>query len=261
MPAYEADPLFSLAGRTALVTGASRGLGLMIARGFVERGARVVLLSRTAEALERAVTELAGLGPVRALVADLARMEEIARVADVLHADVGRLDILVNNAAAVWNAPFESFPAEGWDKVANLNVRSPFFLTQALLPLIRNAATSSPPARIINVASTDALHVPLTDTYSYTAAKAGLVMLTRMLARRLGPEQITVNALAPGPFHTRMTARRIETHPGEFESQIPLGRLGTPEDIIGAAVFLASRAGAYVSGSVLAVDGGWVGGL
>lgn len=253
--------LFSLAGRVAVVTGGSRGLGLTIAQGFLEYGAKVYLIARDVEALDRAAAQLGFAGKVDTLVADLSRLDEIERVARALMDREPRVDILVNNAAAVWNERFEAFPVEGWDKVANLNLRSPFFLTQRILPLLRTAARDAAPARVINVASTDALHVPLTETYSYTAAKAGLVMLTRMLCRRLGPEGITVNALAPGPFPTKMTERILETRGHEYLAQVPLGRLGAPEDIAGAAIFLASRAGAYVSGAVLPVDGGWVGAL
>jgi NAD(P)-dependent dehydrogenase (short-subunit alcohol dehydrogenase family) len=232
----------------------------MIARGFVERGATVYLISRSSAPLNQAATDIGVSGAAHAMTADLSRIEEIVRVAALLEQRLDHLDILVNNAGTVWNESFDKFPVQGWDKVANLNVRSPFFLAQHLLPLLRRAAQAAPPARIINIASADALHVPLTDTYSYTAAKAGLVMLTRMLAQRLGPLGITVNAIAPGAFSTKMTERRFAMNVHDFLAQIPLGRLGTPEDIVGAAVYLASRAGAYVSGTVLSVDGGLVGG-
>jgi len=254
------DGLFSLEDRIAVVTGASRGLGVAIAQGLVAFGAKVYLIARDEAALEEA-SHTIECGRVHPLPADLSQPAEIERIARVLGDREQAIDILVNNAATVWNAPLDSFPTEGWDKVLNLNLRSPFFLIQHLLPLLRAAAGNSPPSRIINVASTDALHVPITDTYSYTAAKAGLVMLTRMLARRLGPEQIAVNAIAPGPFPTKMTNKVFEARGQEFLAQIPLGRFGTPADIAGAAVFLASRAGAFVSGCVLPVDGGLVGGL
>ncbi|MGE3600375.1 MAG: SDR family oxidoreductase [Dehalococcoidia bacterium] len=254
--------LFSLRGRTALVTGGSRGIGQMIAQGFASFGARVLLVARDRDAVDAAVRQLRDTGAeAQGFTADLSRIDELDRLVGELHAASPRLDILVNNAAAVWNASLETFPPDGWDKVVNLNLRSPFFLIQRLLPLLRAAASDQSPARIINVVSADALHVPLTDTYSYTAAKAGLVMLTRMLAQRLGPDRITVNALAPGPFETRMTARAFAERGAEFLAQIPLHRYGTTEDAAGAAIFLASRAGAYVNGTTLPVDGGWVGAL
>lgn len=255
------DPLFTLEGRVAVVTGGSRGLGLAVAQGYVDRGASVWLVARDGGALDKAADALGRDRVAGTSAADLSDPDEIRRVAAEVAGRCDALDVLVNNAAAVWNAPFDEFPLAGWDKVMDLNARSPFFLTQALLPLLRAAAARRGSARVINVASTDALHVPLTETYSYTAAKAGLVMLTRMWAKRLGPERITVNAIAPGAFPTRMTARRIESHRGEFESCIPLGRLGSPDDIAGAAVYLASRAGEYVNGIVLPVDGGWTGAL
>lgn len=254
--------LFSLHGRTALITGGSRGIGFMIASGFAAYGARVWLLARKDAELTDAIAELrAGGADAHPLTADLSRSDDVERIARELLIACPRLDILVNNAATVWNAPFDTFPEQGWDKVMNLNVRAPFFLIQRLLPILRAGAAANPPARIINIASTDALHVPLTETYSYTAAKAGLLMVTRMLCRHLGPQGITVNALAPGPFATRMTEQTFAERGEEFRAQIPLGRFGTAEDAAGAAIFLASRAGAYVSGSVLPIDGGWVGGL
>jgi NAD(P)-dependent dehydrogenase (short-subunit alcohol dehydrogenase family) len=218
-------------------------------------------VARDRDGLAKAVDALGSDRVAGASAADLADPEQIARVAGEIARRCDAIDILVNNAAAVWNAPFDEFPLAGWDKVMDVNARAPFFLTQALLPSLRAAAARRGSARVINIASADALHVPLTETYSYTAAKAGLLMLTRMWAKRLGPERITVNAIAPGAFPTRMTARRIETHRGEFESCIPLGRLGSADDIAGAAVYLASRAGDYVNGIVLPVDGGWTGAL
>jgi len=254
--------LFSLEGRNALITGGSRGIGLMIARGLASHGAQVWLLARKASEVDAAAHSLRDAGHgAHSIVADLSRLEEIDRVAEIMAGACPKLDILVNNAAAVWNMRFADFTAEGWDKVANLNVRAPFFLIQRLLPLLEAAAISAGPARVINVASTDAMHVPLSETYSYTAAKAGLIMVTRMLCKQLGPRAITVNALAPGAFETRMTARLFETRGQDYLSKIPLGRFGMAEDIAGAAIFLASRAGAYVNGSVLAVDGGWLGAL
>jgi NAD(P)-dependent dehydrogenase (short-subunit alcohol dehydrogenase family) len=167
--------------------------------------------------------------------------------------------VLVCNAGTVWNAPFASFPEHGWDKVAALNVKSPFFLAQCVLPLLISAGSAADPSRVINITSTDGLHVALTETYSYSAAKAGLGMITRMLALHLAPHHITVNAIAPGAFVTKMTAKAFEEIGDNVLAQVPLRRYGIAEDIAGVAVFLASRAGAYITGTILPVDGGWVG--
>lgn len=253
------DSLFSLKGKVALVTGGSRGIGRMITEGLLRYGARVYITSRDGTGCGQAARELSSLGEVCAIAGDLASYSEIGRIAGFLSKKECALHILICNAGTVWNAPFADFPENGWDKVQQLNVRSPFFTTQAFMPMLRLAASSDDPARVINVTSIDAFHVPLTETYSYSAAKAGLTMVTRMLAKRLGPEHITVNAIAPGVFATKMTAGALEYDKNAFLQQVPLGRLGRGDDMAGAAVFLASRAGAYVSGTTLVVDGGWLG--
>ena len=253
--------LFSLEGKVAVVTGSSRRLGREIARGMLSFGARVYLTARDASTLDEVVAELSPLGETSALPADLSTMEGVDCLVRKIAEREPHLDVLVNNAGAVWNAPLESFPEHGWDKVMQVNLRAPFFLTQRMLPVLRAGAQRAAPARIINVASTDALHVPITDTYSYTAAKAGLVMMTRMLAARLGKDQITANVIAPGAFPTRMTEKAFERLESAYLEKVPLGRFGTSADIAGAAVVLASAAGAYVNGAVLPVDGGWVGAL
>ncbi|WP_042363849.1 glucose 1-dehydrogenase [Streptacidiphilus neutrinimicus] len=248
--------LFSVAGRTALVTGGTRGIGLMIARGLVEAGAKVYVSSRKPEACEAAAAELNQHGEAVALPADLSEEAEIARVAEELSAREQGLDILVNNAGATWGATLDEFPVSGWDKVMDLNLRSPFLLTQALLPLLRAAGTPDSPARIINVGSIDGLHVSPLPTYSYAASKAGLHHLTRVLAKELGPQHITVNAIAPGPFESKMMAATLAAVGDQIAASAPLRRIGRPDDMAGVAVYLASRAGSYVTGAVIPVDGG-----
>jgi len=248
--------LFDLTGKSALVTGGSRGIGLMIARGLLDAGARVAISSRKADACEAARAELAPHGEVVALPVDVSTeagcQELAARVGEV-----GALHILVNNAGATWGEPLDTFPESAWDKVLNLNLKSPFFLTRALLPLLEQHATQDDPARVINIGSIDGLHVPrAASTYSYSASKAAIHQLTRVLARELGPRYITVNAVAPGPFESKMMAWTLENFGDEIAAMSPLGRIGRPDDMAGVAVFLASRAGAYVTGAVIPVDGG-----
>ncbi len=248
--------LFDLTGKTALVTGGTIGIGLMMARGLVHAGATVYLSSRKQAGGEAAVNELSAFGKVEFLQADLGQEAECARLAEEFRSREPRLHILVNNAGATWGAPLEDFPASAWDKVLDLNLKAPFFLTRALLPQLEAAATADDPARVINVGSIDGLRVPATPTYSYSASKAALHQLTRVLARELGPRQITVNAVAPGPFPSKMMARVLDEHGDEIAATSPLGRVGRDDDMAGAAVYLASRAGAYVTGAVLPVDGG-----
>ena len=250
------DQLFSVKGKVALVTGGTRGIGLMIARGFVENGVRTYICSRKRDACKAAEAELQKLGECVAIPADLATLEGVASVVRELTSREPALHILVNNAGANWGAPIDEFPESGWDKVMDLNLKSIFFLTRDLLPLLRKAGTAADPARVINIGSIDGLHVPTLETYSYSAAKAALHHLTRVLARRLAADQITVNAIAPGPFESQMMKATLDRFGEMIKKSNPRGRIGEPEDMAGTAIFLASRAAAYVTGAVLAVDGG-----
>ncbi|MCE7003935.1 glucose 1-dehydrogenase [Kibdelosporangium philippinense] len=252
--------LFSVAGKTVLVTGGSRGIGEMIARGMVEAGARVLVCARKPGAAAKIAEELSKTGECHALQADLTSTEDIGRIVDAVgeHFD-GRLDVLINNAGTAWGAPLEEFPAKGWEKVLSTNVTALFELTIALLPALR--ASEQRPARVINIGSIDGLRVPPYENYSYSASKAAVHMLTRHLAKRLVGEDITVNVIAPGFFPTEMTKWMLDA-PDARENvlaAIPMGRVGKPEDIAGTAIFLSSPAGAYLTGAVIPVDGGITG--
>lgn len=249
--------LFDLTGKTAVVTGGTRGIGLMISRGLLQAGAKMVYISsRKAEGCADAERELSAFGQVSAIQADLSGEAECLRLAREVGDREQALHILVNNAGATWGAPLEEFPASAWDKVLDLNLKSPFYLTRAFLPLLEAAGTHDDPARVINIGSIDGLHVPTLPTYSYSASKAGLHQMTRVLAKELGPRHVTVNAIAPGPFESKMMAYTLRTAGDQIAEAAPLGRIGRPDDMAGAAVFLSSRAGAYVTGAVLPVDGG-----
>ena len=248
--------LFELTGKTALVTGGTQGVGLMIARGLVRAGARVWVCSRRPEACQEARRELSAIGEVVAVQADVATPEGCAELVHGFEAQEPQLDILVNNAGATWGAPLEEFPAAAWTKVLSLNVVSPFLLVQGFLAALERAGTAEDPARVINIGSIHGLHVGPLPTYSYGASKAAIHHLTRILAHELGPRHVTVNAIAPGPFPSRMMDSTLESRGEEFVRETVLGRLGRPEDLEGVAVFLASRAGAWVTGAVVPVDGG-----
>ena len=246
--------LFSLKGRTALITGGSRGIGRMIAEGFLAAGARVYISARKAEACDRTAKELSALGHCVSLPTDVSTLDGIQALVAAYAKHEGSLDILVNNAGAAWGAPYDEFPESGWDKVADLNMKTPFFLTQALTPMLKKAATDHL-AKVIHVASIDGISVNPWETYSYAASKAGLIHLTKRMALKLAPERIVVSAIAPGPFASDMN-KDARDHGDEVADRVPLGRIGTPEDMAGAAIYLASRAGDYVVGSTLVVDGG-----
>lgn len=246
--------LFSLKGRTALITGGSRGIGRMIAEGFLAQGARVYISARKAAACDATAAELSAMGSCTSLPADVSTKEGIQDLVAAYSARESQLDILVNNAGAAWGAPFDEFPETGWDKVVDLNMKSPFFLTQALHSLLSKAAKDRV-AKVINVASIDGISVNPWETYSYTASKAGLIHLTRRMALRLAQDNIAVSAIAPGAFASEMN-KEARDHSEEVAGRIPAGRIGTTEDMAGAAIYLASRAGDYVVGSTLVVDGG-----
>jgi NAD(P)-dependent dehydrogenase (short-subunit alcohol dehydrogenase family) len=246
--------LFSLQGRVALITGGSRGIGRMIAAGFLARGARVYISSRKAAACDAAAAELSKLGPCVSLPADVSTLDGARALAAAYCACEPALDILVNNAGAAWAEPFDSFPEKGWDKVVDLNLKAPFFLTQALIGPLR-AAAARQPAKVIHIASIDGVSVNPLETYSYAASKAGLIHLTRRMALRLIEDGIVVNAIAPGAFASDMN-RDARDHAEAVAQRIPARRIGRDEDMAGAAIYLASRAGDYVVGHTLVVDGG-----
>lgn len=249
--------LFSLRGRTALVTGGSRGIGRMIAEGFLKHGAKVYISARNAEACVAAAAEMTSLGgPCIALPYDVSTVDGVKDLAAALSdRESGRLDILVNNAGTAWAAPFLDTPEKGWDKVLDLNLKSPFFLTQSLFPALRQAANADRPAKVINIASIDGISLNPLETYSYHASKAALIHLTRRMAARLVQDHILVNAIAPGAFASAMN-RAARDQAELVSSYIPARRIGRDDDMAGAAIFLAARAGDYVVGSTLVVDGG-----
>ena len=248
--------LFSLEGRTALVTGGSRGIGRMIARGFLEYGAKVYISARKAEACSATAEELSqGGANCIALAQDISTLAGCRALVSSLRAHEPKLDILVNNAGAAWAADFDEFPEQGWDKVMNLNVKSPFFLTQLLHPDLKAAASADRPAKVINIASIDGIRLNPLETYSYHASKAALIYLTRRMAARLISDAIVVNAIAPGPFASEMN-RAARDRADEVAARTPARRIGRDDDMAGAAIYLASRAGDYVVGDTIAVDGG-----
>lgn len=250
--------LFNVNGKVAVVTGGSRGIGAMIAEGLVANGVRVYITARKAEACDAKAAELSRLGECISVPADLSTEEGVAAFTEAFTAREEHLDILVNNAGAAWGAPIDEFPASGFDKVLNINVRAPFLLTQALLPQLRRRATADDPGRVIMIGSIDGMRVPSTDNFSYSASKAGIHMMARHMAHTLVSEHITVNSIAPGPFESKMMAFALEDPAmrAAVAASVPRQRIGTPEDVAGTVIFLASRAGAYLTGVVIPVDGG-----
>ncbi|HVL32493.1 MAG TPA: SDR family oxidoreductase [Actinomycetota bacterium] len=246
--------LFSLAGKTALVTGGSRGIGFMIAQGFIEAGARVYVSSRKKEACDEAASQL---GPnAVSMPADISTEQGCIELARSVAEREDALHVLVNNAGTAWGAPLEEFPDHAFDKIWATNVKAIFHLTVKCLPLLRKAASQDDPARVINIGSIDGLRVPIFQNYAYSASKSAVHMLTRHVAHEIVGEHITVNAIAPGLFESKMTKAAFEFMGDQIAEHIPMKRSGRPDDIAGTAIFLASRAGAYLTGAVIPVDGG-----
>jgi len=250
--------LFGIEGKVALVTGGSRGIGLMIARGFVEAGAKVYISSRKAQACDEAAAELAKTGECVAIPADLSTEAGCVALAGQIAERESSLHVLINNAGATWGAPIADYPDAAWDKVMATNVKAPFFLTRLLLPQLRKAATADDPARVIMIGSIDGIRISEFEHYAYPASKAAIHMLARDLAHKLVGEHITVNAIAPGLFPSKMTNFLFESeHAGDaIAKMVPMGRAGRPDDMAGIAIFLSSRAGSYLTGAVIPVDGG-----
>jgi NAD(P)-dependent dehydrogenase (short-subunit alcohol dehydrogenase family) len=247
--------LFSIEAKTAVVTGGTRGIGLMIARGFVEAGAKVYISSRKAEVGDEVAAELSKIGECISIPADLSKEEECERLAGEIAAQERELHILVNNAGATWGVPLPDHDGSSWDRVLDLNVKGVFHLTKFLLPLLQAAGTADDPARVINVGSIDGIQVPIMETYSYSSSKAAVHQLTRHLARHLAPT-VTVNAIAPGPFESKMMAATLDAFGDQIARDAPMKRIGRPDDMAGTAIFLSSRAASYITGAVLPVDGG-----
>jgi NAD(P)-dependent dehydrogenase (short-subunit alcohol dehydrogenase family) len=247
--------LFSVAGKTVVVTGGTRGIGRMIAGGFVAAGATVVVSSRKADACAATAAELSAFGTCTAVPADLSTEAGAFALADAVGAAHDGIDVLVNNAGATWGVPLAEHDAASWSRVLDLNVQGVFHTTKAFLPQLQAKGTAEEPARVINIGSIDGIHVPVMETFSYSASKAAVHQLTRHLAKHLAPS-ITVNAVAPGPFESKMMAATLEAFGDDIARTAPMKRIGRPDDMAGVALFLASRAGAYVTGTVIPVDGG-----
>jgi NAD(P)-dependent dehydrogenase (short-subunit alcohol dehydrogenase family) len=249
--------LFSLQGKTVLVTGGTSGIGEMIASALVRAGARTYVSSRKAEGCEKVAAELSEFGECIGLPADVSSEDGSQGLAEAYRGHERSLDVLVNAAGATWGAPIEDYPDKAWAKVMDLNVKAVFQLTAALLPELEAAATEDNPAKVINVGSVHGFVPPPFDSYAYSASKGAVHQLTRHLAKKLGPRHIAVNAIAPGPFPSRMMAATIEAEGEQLRSESALGRLGEPDDMAGIAIYLASRAGRHVTGAIIPVDGGY----
>ena len=249
------NSLFDVNGKVVLVTGGSRGIGEMIARGFVDAGAKVYISSRKAEVGDALAKELSEHGTCISLPANLSTEAECQRLAGEIAAREDHLNVLVNNAGATWGAPMDEYDEKAWERVLSLNVKGVFHLTKYLRALLDVDGTAESPSRVINIGSIDGLHVPTMDTFAYSASKAAVHQLTRHLAKTLAPK-ITVNAIAPGPFPSQMMRATLEAHGEEIAHAAPMKRIGQPSDMAGAAIFLASPAASYITGAILPVDGG-----
>jgi NAD(P)-dependent dehydrogenase (short-subunit alcohol dehydrogenase family) len=249
--------LFDVNGKVAVVTGGSRGIGAMIARGFVENGVKTYITARKEKELRETAAHLSTLGECIAIPSDLSSLEGVTAFAEAVKAEEGELHILVNNAGATWGADIDEFPESGWDKTMDLNVKSMFFLTQQLLPALRAAGSAADPSRVINIGSINGITHPHMNNYAYSASKAAVHQLTRHLGADLAPQGINVNAIAPGFFPSKMTAHLLE-HEEAVGKTFPCGRLGDAQDAAGTAIYLSSRASAWLTGQVIALDGGSV---
>ena len=250
------NKLFDIAGKVALVTGGSRGIGEMIAEGFVKNGAKTFITSRKADQCDETAKRLSKFGECISIPADLTDSNEIKKVKSKVESETNTLNILVNNAGAVWAADFDNFPENGWDKVMDTNVKAMFFLTQQFIKLLEENGTNEDPSRIINIGSIDGLGIPRAETYSYPASKAAVHHLTKVMANRLAERNINVNAIAPGPFESQMMKSTLKSFSDEIINSVPRKRIGRPEDMAGASIFLSSKASAYITGIVMPVDGG-----
>lgn len=260
-PPDSAPSLFDVTGSHVVITGGTRGIGRMIASGYAAAGAKVVISSRSLEAAETAQRELTDVGDITAVVGDVSSPAAARELAAAATGLLGHVDVVVNNAGVTWGAPLEQFPESGWDKVIHTNVEGLFHFTVATLPALREAAEQRGGASVINIGSADGINVPSMESYSYGASKAAVHHLTRHLAKRLAPEGIRVNAIAPGLFESKMTKFVVQDPAAKtaMDSSIPLGRFGAPDEIAGMAILLGSRAGRYITGAVIPVDGGLVG--
>ncbi|KAG0364481.1 hypothetical protein BGZ54_007451 [Gamsiella multidivaricata] len=254
----QSTSLFSVKDKVVLVTGGGRGIGLMIAHGFVANGAKVYISSRSAKVCDKVAEELSKLGPGQciSIPADLQSLDEVKRLTAEIAKRESKVHVLVNNAGANWGESINTYPDQAFEKVLNLNLKRVFSLTQSMLPLLLAAGTSSSPASIINIGSVDGIRNPSQETYAYSASKAALHQMTRVMAGHLGSKHVTCNAIAPGPFESKMMAQTLKDHGDEIVAGVPLGRIGQPEDIAATAIYLASRAGAYTTGAIIPVDGG-----
>ena len=250
------NELFSVRGKTAIVTGGSRGIGRMIAEGYVQNGVKTYITARKSGACIATAEQLAEQGECIAIPADLSTKDGRGAFIKQITERESKIDILVNNAGAAWGAPFEDYPDDGYDKVMNINVKAIFALTRDLLPLLLRTASTENPSRVINIGSIDGLRVSSTDNFAYGASKAAVHFLTKNLAVRMGPKGLNVNAIAPGPFESQMMDYMLKNYRAKIEAENPLGRIGNPADMAGLALFLASEASKYMTGQIIAIDGG-----
>lgn len=252
--------LFSLNGKTAVITGGSSGIGAMIAKSFVENGVKTYITSRKQNALEEKAKEFSHYGECIALQSDLSSNKGIIEFVNTIGRLENSMDILVNNAGTSWSAPIVGFPEHGWDKVMDINLKSVFFLTQQLLPLLKSAGNKKDPSRVINIASINGITHPNMPTYSYSSSKAAVIHLTKHMGADLARENININGIAPGYFPSKMTS--FIEHDEEMTrmvlNKIPIRRMGEPDDIAGAAIYLSSKASSWICGQTIVVDGGMV---